>query len=79
MTISVHPFLFRTTPDPYVQALGESDLKPVGWVPPRVCRALCDVAQATATAVCVAETAGVGLVVCLATAQLAGDACRDEC
>lgn len=69
----------RVVPDPYVAALGENDLKPAGWVPPRVCRALCDTAQAAAVAVCVAETAGVALVACLAASQIAGDACRDEC
>ena len=69
----------RIIPDPYVEALGEGDLRPAGWIPPRICRALCDTAQTAAIAACVAETAGAGLIVCLAAAQIAGDACRGEC
>jgi len=48
-------------------------------IPNPFCKAACDIAQAAAVAACTAGTAGIGLAVCLAAAQVAGDACRNSC
>jgi len=51
-----------------------------GWDPIcDICKAACDAAAVTAAAWCTANTAGAGLVVCLAAAESARKECRRRC
>ncbi len=70
----------RIVGDPNVAPFTEdTELAPM-WNPLKdLCKAGCDVAAATAAAWCTANTAGVGLVACLAAAEAARNVCRDRC
>lgn len=44
-----------------------------------ICKALCDTAAAAGATWCIANTAGLGLPVCLAAAEAARNICRGRC
>ncbi len=52
---------------------------PIKDVAKGACKALCDATAAAAVAWCTANTAGVGLVACLALAESARKECRKRC
>ncbi len=70
----------RVVGDPNEPPFDENtQLEPL-WNPIKdVCKALCDSAAAAAFAWCSANTAGVGLVACLAVAESARQECRKRC
>lgn len=50
------------------------------WIPPRICRAGCDVAEVAVVAACASIPGGiVAIVACQAAAHVAGDECRRAC
>jgi hypothetical protein len=71
----------RIVGDPDVAAFDEkSQLGPMWWNPiGDICRAGCDTVAAGAAAWCTANTAGAGLLVCLAAAEAARQECRSHC
>lgn len=52
---------------------------PAGIIPKPICIAACSVAQAAASAACVALGNPIAIAACVAAAQAAGDACRKAC
>jgi hypothetical protein len=66
--------------DPSVAEMtADTPLEPM-WNPLEdICKAACDVAAGTALGWCTLNTAGLGLVACIAAAEAARNACRDRC
>lgn len=70
----------RIVVDPVAPPFTENtEMEPM-WNPLKdLCKAACDVAAATGAAWCTANTAGLGLVACLAASEAARQVCRDRC
>jgi hypothetical protein len=70
----------RIVGDPKVPPFGKNTQLAPLWNPIQdLCKAACDVAAGTAGAWCTANTAGAGLVVCLAAAEAARQECHNRC
>ncbi|AZY96048.1 hypothetical protein EOJ32_19855 (plasmid) [Paracoccus sp. Arc7-R13] len=66
--------------DPAVVPFDENTQLAPMWNPIKdICKALCDTTAAAGAAWCTANTAGVGLAVCLAAAEVARHECRNRC
>lgn len=70
------------------QIIGDASIPPIDentqlqplWNPLKdLCKAACDVAAGAALAWCTANTAGVGLAVCIAAAEAARNECKNRC
>ena len=70
----------RIVGDPNVKPFDENtQLEPM-WNPLKsICKAACDATAAAGVAWCTANTAGIGLAVCLAAAEAARQECRRRC
>lgn len=70
----------RIVGDPNVPPFDENTQFAPMWNPIKdLCKAACDLAAGTAAAWCTANTAGAGLVVCLAAAEAARQECHNRC
>jgi len=66
--------------DPAVQPFDENAHFVLKWNPfEDLCKMACDTAAAAAFTWCSANTAGAATVVCMAAAEAARNACRDNC